>query len=177
MGATKRDRSPQVPELTAPQIAAVDALISGATDSEAASAAGVHRSTLNKWSNHHPGFVAALNSRRGEIWASSRERLRALLPAALDRVEREIGNPTSPGGLRAALRVIEAGMSGASLRESGPTDALMILDGIARRRRGPSTEEILADFADHGDNSGPITDKERRAALKELEELGAFDGD
>jgi hypothetical protein len=175
MSATESDRTPQVPELTGPQLAAVDALIGGASDADAASAAGVHRSTLNNWKRHNPAFIVALNQRRCEIWRASSERLRALLPDALARIESEIADRNSPGGLRAALKVIETGISSQNLRVYGPTDAAVVLDGIARKRPGPTVDQMMNDIAKYGENSGPITDTERRDTLSYLRAQGAFD--
>lgn len=181
MSTTKRDKTRQqkearlaspgeAPELTAPQLNAVDALIAGATDAEAAQAASVVRATVNVWKRHNPAFMAAMNARREELWSSSRERLRSLLPAALDRLESEIADPDSAGGLRAALKLIE------TIPEVpiGPTAAGDILDGVAKARRGPGEDEQLEALI-NPTTAGPVTDAERRDALEELRLFGAFE--
>src|SRR5579884_1829578 len=55
-------------ELSVAQLNAIDLLVCGATDGEAAEAVGVSRQTVNTWRHHDPAFVAELNSRRLEIW-------------------------------------------------------------------------------------------------------------
>ena len=46
--------------LTDRQLLALDALLAGATQAEAAEAAGAHRVTVTKWASRHPAFVAEL---------------------------------------------------------------------------------------------------------------------
>ena len=68
MGGRKRTQDDTPEGLTPQQCTAVDCLVSGRTISEAAEAIGVGRPTLSEWVNHHPGFIAALNARRQELW-------------------------------------------------------------------------------------------------------------
>ena len=56
--------------LSPDQELAIASLMSGATDQEAAKAAGVSRETANRWRNHDPFFQAELNRRQQEIWES-----------------------------------------------------------------------------------------------------------
>lgn len=174
---TKRDNSQHqiIPDLTAGQLVAVDALIAGGTDQEAASAAGVHRSTLNAWKLHNPAFIAAMNARRTEIWESSRDRLRSLLPKALDRVARAIEDNEIPGGLRAAMRILEAAemLKFGALEDTDRNDPEAIIASVAlslRPPRGPDDDVIEA-----VDGVRPITDQERRDAIRKLRDLGAFE--
>ena len=50
--------------LTLPQLNAVDLLAAGRTDTQAAAALGLHRTTLTKWRLYDVAFQAALNRRR-----------------------------------------------------------------------------------------------------------------
>ena len=59
-------------------------------DQETTEATGVSRQTVNGWKNHHPAFVTALTARRTEVWGVACDRLRALLPKALDALEGSI---------------------------------------------------------------------------------------
>ena len=76
--------------LTPQQETAVDLLASGKTVTDTATAIEVTRQTVSEWLNHHPGFQAALNSRRQELWAGVSDTLRGLLPKALDVLKREL---------------------------------------------------------------------------------------
>jgi transposase-like protein len=91
-------------ELSPQQETAVDLLSVGKSITEVAKEVGVSRQTISQWRNGHAGFQAAFNQRRHELWEAVSERLRTLLPAALDVVERAIAN----GDLKAALSVLKA---------------------------------------------------------------------
>jgi hypothetical protein len=79
--ATKNDN------LTPAALAAVDLLATGATVTATAKATGTSRQTVSDWLNNNPAFKAALNQRRAELWGQTCDRMRALLPLALDRIE------------------------------------------------------------------------------------------
>ncbi len=90
--------------LTPQQEGAVDLLAVGKTVTEVSEEVGVARQTVSEWLNHHPGFQAAFNQRRQELWEAVSERLRSLLPKALDLLGHAIDN----GELKAALEVLKA---------------------------------------------------------------------
>jgi Homeodomain-like domain-containing protein len=92
-------------ELTPQQAAAVDLLATGRTVSETAEAVGVVRQTVSEWLNRHHGFRAELNRRREELWDGMQDRLRALLPKALDVIAGELD---SERALAAAVHVLRA---------------------------------------------------------------------
>ena len=118
---TKFDKSRQQPELSSQQVLAADALMTGATDREAAERAGVSRQTVNKWKNGDPHFRAEMNLRRRELWYASKDRIRSLVPAALHRLEAELQG--EDGDWRAALKVVElVGLGGDYSGGIGPTD-------------------------------------------------------
>ena len=105
--------------LSPQQETAVDLLASGKTLTDTAKALEVTRQTVSEWFNHHPGFQAALNSRRQELWAGMTDRLRGLLPKALDVLERELEGETP---LPAAVHALKAcGLYG-MLPPRGPTE-------------------------------------------------------
>jgi len=79
----------------------------------------VTRQTVREWFNHHPGFQAALNSRRQELWEEMTDTLRGLLPKALDMLARELEGETP---LPASMYVLKAcGLYG-MLPPRGPTE-------------------------------------------------------
>jgi Helix-turn-helix of insertion element transposase len=79
-------------ELKPQQATAVDLLVSGLTETAAAEAIGVSRVTLWRW-KQEPAFEAELNRRRQELWLASVDRLRSLVPKALDSLEAELEGP------------------------------------------------------------------------------------
>ncbi len=68
---------------TPAQDLAIEVLITGGTTFNASEAANVSRQTISLWRNHHPGFKAALNSRRRELLAERADRVRDLDTQAL----------------------------------------------------------------------------------------------
>src|SRR5262245_24762908 len=70
--------------LTLTQQNAVDLLASGKNDTETADALKLNRVTVTRWRLYSPEFRAALADRRAAVWGASADRLRALLPKALD---------------------------------------------------------------------------------------------
>ena len=105
--------------LTPQQQTCVDLLTAGKTLTDAAAALEVSREAVSGWVNHHPGFQAALNSRRQELWDGMAETLRGLLPKALEvlKAEMEGDNP-----LPAAIQILKScGLASGLGRPTGPT--------------------------------------------------------
>ncbi len=164
---TKADKSGHV--LSVEQRNAIDLLVTGKTDAETADVVGVSRQTVCGWRNHHPGFIAAMNTRRAEVWGTSTDRLRALLPKALDCLEGAITGETPDW--KAAAKVVE--LAGLHRHEPaapnlgalsfGATDVEGVIEAEVRKCR----RDHVADFLD----GGRPTETERRALLRELDAL------
>ncbi len=163
---TKPDKTRHLTrELSVEQRNAIDLLVTGKTDAETAAVVGVSRQTICGWRNHHPAFMAEMNARRQAIWGTAGDRLRALMPMALDTLEAAL--TADPPDWRAASKVIQlAGLDRdhnakptlgpASI---GPTDVDDVLDDHVRRRRGNPLQDII---------DGPVTESERQAVLQEM---------
>ena len=101
-------------------------VVEGKSFSEAAAAVGVDLATVEEWQKE-AGFVAALNRGRKALWGNSEDRLRALLPKALDAIEAAIRSDDL--SLKAALAVIKIvglgthGVRDYGLLPMGDTDA------------------------------------------------------
>ena len=123
--------------LSVEQANAVDLLVTGQSDADVAAAVGVTRQTICTWRNHHPAFQAALNARRREVWSTAVDRLRDLLPRAVDRLGDEL---SGPNGWRVALRLLElAGLDRSRSPDLGSygvgaTDAEALIESVARER-------------------------------------------
>ena len=155
-------------ELTIAQQNAVDLLITGATDQEAAEAVGVTRQTVCGWHHTNPYFQAALNRRRQELWGATVDQLRSLLPRAVAVLAEELERGEDRADVALAiLRLGGVDRTKASQKLDkflvGPTDPDQIIDAEARRRR-PDTGAMLREIAE---GHGAITDAERRAVLRE----------
>jgi len=79
-----------VATLTADQRAALVAIASGQSFSEAARTAGISRQTLYEWRQSSPTFVAALNAWQSDARASAQNRLVGLTDLAVDAVSQSI---------------------------------------------------------------------------------------
>ncbi len=98
--ATKTDN------LTPQQETAADLLAFGATVTDAAATVKVSRQTVSEWLNHHAGFQAVLNARRRELFAENQERLRSLIPKALETLEGSLGDERL--AMAAAVHLLKA---------------------------------------------------------------------
>ena len=123
MPRTKSDTTGQV---TPQQETALDLILAGQSDREVAGAVNRTRQTICEW-RHDPVFAAALNTRRTELWGHSIDRLRGLLPKALDVLEGALDK----GDVRTAWRVVEL----ASMRED---------KGLGPSTIGPTSPEGVA---------------------------------
>ena len=126
-------------ELSLEQQNAIDLLVTGQTDQAVAETVGVTRQTVCGWCNHHPAFAAALNARRLDVWGGACDRLRALLPKALDALEAAVTGEAPDW--RAAAKLVElAGLDrqGYGVPNLGPysigsTDPDAFVPGRGRR--------------------------------------------
>ena len=99
--ATKNGLSPK-------QNAAIDALLAGMTRDDAAAAAGVSTSTVKRWANHEPVFIAELDRlTRAAIAAASRQ-LAGTLERAIQTFQEimDDANASDSLRLRAADKVV-----------------------------------------------------------------------
>ena len=104
--ARQKPTNPDTPDwtLTPQQETAVDLLASGKTVTDTATAIDVTRQTVSEWLNHHPGFQAALNRRRQELWAGMTDALRNLLPQAVEVLKHELEGEAR---LQAAVHILK----------------------------------------------------------------------
>jgi hypothetical protein len=155
--------------LTLPQQSAIDLLAIGKTDTETAEVLGLSRVTVSKWRLYDPTFQAALNRRRAEVWGAGCDRLRALVPKALDALADELDNRNNPNCLKAAVEVLKLAQLPSKAAGIGSTDTEEIVRGIVLTRRGRARGR-LDDFVDD-DKGLPPFDKHIRDTWSELEAL------
>lgn len=163
--ATKSYATLQTAGLTVAQENAVDALASGQKDADVASLVGVNRVTVTRWRLYHPHFQAALNERRQAIWAASLDRLRALVPVALDAVADELANVGSPRRLDAAFGLLKLVPLAEAAAPAGCIDGEEIVRQIVEEERD-GVRSSMEDLLDDGEL--PPFEKHVRQAWKEL---------
>ncbi len=159
--------------LTVSQENAIDALVIGKTDAETAALVGVNRVTVTRWRLYSPTFIAALNLRRAELWSIGAERLRALIPKALDALEAELGKADSPHRWKVALEVLA--LSPPKVADIGPTDATEIVRKIVEAQRN-STHCSLDDLLNEGKGLPPY-EQHVAQAWQELEQFSQGEAD
>lgn len=95
--------------LTAAQTVALDALLDGATVSEAAKRAGVTRQTCSEWKNHNPAFVAALTLAMRDRLSHAHSGIIGLVPQAVRVLEDDLeaGGERASQAARDILRFLE----------------------------------------------------------------------
>ena len=144
--ATKCHTTLQRATLSVAQESAIDALASGKKDAEAATLVGVNRVTVTRWRLYSPHFQAALNERRQAIWVASLDRLRSLVPLALEAVADELANPASPNRLQAAFGLLKlvplVPLVPLGVVASGPTDPDEIVRRIVDHQRRTNREPL-----------------------------------
>ena len=103
---------------TAARDVALEALASGKTPADAATEAGVALATVREWMTRDAPFRADLNAKRQDAYRAGADRLRALVPAALEVLEGQIAG----GNVQAALAVLKAAGLGSLAAPSGETN-------------------------------------------------------
>src|SRR5262249_33739036 len=113
----------------------------------------------------------ALNRRRAEVWSAGIDRLRSLIPRALDALAEELEKPGSPHRLKAAGEVLRLAQLPADALRVGPTGAEEIVRQLVERRR-ENARGPLDDLTD-GHKDLPPFERHVADAWKELEALAS----
>jgi hypothetical protein len=121
---------------TARQELALEALLAGATVTDAASAAGVSRQTVHRWLAA-PAFVAELRTRRDELRSALLGRLEALAVRAVERLGTLLDHEDPSVALRAAARILAVAWPGMPCHDEParhePGEAADDVDGSGSR--------------------------------------------
>lgn len=152
-------------KLTIQQQNAIDLLISGSSDREAAQQVGVDRSTITRWRLYHPAFQAKLNAQREAVWGIAKEKLRSLLSQAVDLLAERMNSPTVEDAdrIRIALDVLKLVKLGENMAPHGLTDAETIINKAAKR-------DPLSTFHNASEFEIEAYEIEVQAALNDIDE-------
>jgi hypothetical protein len=161
--------------LTVAQQNAVDLLAGGKNDTETAELLRLARPTVTRWRLYDPAFVAALNARRAEVWGAGVDRLRSLIPQALDVLATFLEAGAPAVRVRAAAVVLGLAKLPAPA-PSGPTtpeDVIAVLVGARvkakqaqRLRHLSDTDRLLASMC-------PLPEQAERDEREAAEEIAA----
>ena len=97
--------SPQDATLLAARLAAIETLVAGKTNAEAATAAGVHRNTLYNWLHKDIVFQAQLNEERRQLREQLLARLTRLADKAAAAVEHHLDEHDARVGISLLTRL------------------------------------------------------------------------
>jgi hypothetical protein len=161
--------------LTLPQQSAVDLLASGKNDTETAELLTLNRVTITKWRLYDPVFRAALNARRAELWTAGLDRLRALLPKALDVLASLLDSADDPLRLKAADSLIRLARPPAGSAGIGPDDADTIVRQLVEDRRSKA-RSFMDDSLDSNNSLRPF-EEDMKQTWQELQALANGESD
>jgi hypothetical protein len=91
---------------SAQQQAAVELLAAGKTDKQTAETLNLPAEHVARWRLYDPVFQAALNACRAEVWQASIDRLRSLVPQALDTLAEGLNQADNPERCKLALDIL-----------------------------------------------------------------------
>jgi hypothetical protein len=106
------------PDLTEKQLAALDLLLTGATDLAVAKALDISPRTLYRWRNHHPAFRAELAQRRQCFYESTLDRFLVTLSRSLDTLDHQVTDRYAPTAHRASRTILAMSRLGQHLYNS-----------------------------------------------------------
>lgn len=153
---------------TLAQQSAIDLLVCGKSDTETAAALGLSRTTVSKWRLYDVAFQAALNRRRAEVWSEGAERLRSLVPKALDALAAELDR--RPNRLKAALALLKM----AEPPAIGPSEPDAVLAAIVEARR-QAARGVFQELMDDGKGLPPFPDHVEQVRQELAEKLAVPD--
>jgi hypothetical protein len=126
--------------LTGEQETALEALLEGKNDREAAEIAGVSRWSVQQWKTSHPVFMATLEQRRADLWRAAQQRLLSLLSKAVQNLAEGV----EAGLYDSSIEVIKlCGLYRTGLPAVGETDSERIITHLAEAQ--VQREGIAAD--------------------------------
>lgn len=131
---------PKPVPLTVAQHSAVDLLAGGKNDTETADALNLHRVTITRWRNYLPEFRAALAERRKAVWGSAGDKLRALVPKALDTLAAELEHGADKA--QVALAVLKMAGAAIAVVPNDPTDPEEYIRELVNAERKARSREL-----------------------------------
>ncbi|VTU02246.1 Conserved domain protein OS=Carboxydothermus hydrogenoformans (strain Z-2901 / DSM 6008) GN=CHY_0839 PE=4 SV=1 [Gemmataceae bacterium] len=156
--------------LTVAQQSAVDLLAAGKNDTETAAALNLSRVTVTRWRLYSPEFRAALTDRRAAVWGAAADRLRTLLPRALDTLADALERGDDKVNVALAVLKLAGPLP---LVPTGPTDPEDIVrDAVQQERDRIRTNR---DNAVDRLNGLPDYDSHAKAVRKRLAQLAPPD--
>jgi hypothetical protein len=134
-------------ELSEQQQAAVELLAAGKTDKDAARALNLSTFSVAKWRMYDPVFQATLNACRAEAWRAGMDRLRSMVPQALDTLADELSRADNPERCKIALDILRLAKL-SDIAPKGPEEPETIVR-LAVNRERQQARSPLDDMAEN----------------------------
>lgn len=153
--------------LTLAQQNAVDLLAAGKNDTETAKTLNLNRVTVTRWRLYSIEFRAALAERRAAVWGATADRLRTLLPKAIDTLADALENADDKPSVAIAILKLVGPLP---LLPTGPIDAETILQREVEREREllrsrqSTLLDSMNDLPDIGDHVETVRKRLKRMA-------------
>jgi Helix-turn-helix domain len=93
-------------ELSANQLAAIELILSGASDTAVASELNINRKTIYRWRVLNDAFRHELNCRRRSVLDLHSDRIRVLLESAVGALAKQLRDAYNPTSHRAARTIL-----------------------------------------------------------------------
>jgi hypothetical protein len=159
-------------ELSAQQQATIELLAAGKTDKQAAENLSLPAERIAKWRLYDPVFQAALNACRAEVWQTGIDRLRSMIPQALDTLAEELSRADNPDRCKLALDILRLAKL-PDIAPRGPADPETIVRQAVNRER----QQARGPFDDLAENHKGLPSYEEHLARKWAElEIRAAEG-
>ena len=121
-------------ELSAQEQAVVELLAAGKTDKQTAESLSLPAELVTKWRLYDPVFQAALNACWVEGWQASIDRLRSMIPQALDTLAEELNRADNPDRCKLAVNILRLAKL-PDITPQGPADPETIVRQAVNRER------------------------------------------
>jgi hypothetical protein len=157
-------------ELSAQQQAAAELLAAGKTDLQIAETLNLPSVCITKWRLYDPIFQAGLNACRAAIWQASIDRLRSMIPQALDTLAAELNRADNPDRPKIALDILRLAKL-PDIAPQGPSDAETIVRRAVDHERSQARGPL--DFLTESDKGLPSYDDHVARKWAELESKAA----
>jgi hypothetical protein len=159
-------------ELSAQEQAAAELLAAGKTDKQTAESLSLPAERVTKWRLYDPIFQAALNACRAEVWQASIDRLRSMIPQALNTLAEELNRADNPDRCKLALDIVRLAKL-PDITPQGPADPETIVRQAVNRER----QQARGPLEDMVEDSKGLPGYEEHLARKWAElEARAADG-
>jgi hypothetical protein len=103
------------------QLAALDLMLLGQSDTSISTQLSIARKTLYTWRTHDPNFRAAYESHHRALLTQSTSRFRTLMDNALDTLEKQVKDPYTPTSHRAAKTLLSLARISTLLNPKSPS--------------------------------------------------------